>query len=165
MRDWKRWLAVVLFAVAMAWLEAATVFYLRMVVGRVEPYQPEPLPRFEGLAWIEMVREAATMVLTDDSFASIAAAVEEGRVVYDNLRKFITYIFGHATPEVVLGAGLAAQFLAVGVPKDSLARCRRTTSPRCSRGSMPSCARFPTLLELAAWSMPRCSGDWRPERS
>lgn len=41
------------------------------------------------------------MVLTDDSFASIAAAVEEGRTVYDNVRKFITYIFAHLTPEVV----------------------------------------------------------------
>ena len=41
------------------------------------------------------------MVLTDDNFASIVAAVEEGRVVYDNIRKFITYIFAHAIPEVV----------------------------------------------------------------
>jgi magnesium-transporting ATPase (P-type) len=41
------------------------------------------------------------MVLTDDNFASIVAAVEEGRVVYDNVRKFIVYIFAHATPEVV----------------------------------------------------------------
>ena len=41
------------------------------------------------------------MVLTDDNFASIVAAVEEGRVVYDNIRKFVTYIFAHATPEVV----------------------------------------------------------------
>lgn len=54
-----------------------------------------------GLSGTEVAREAATMVLTDDSFASIAAAVEEGRVVYDNLRKFITYIFAHLTPEVV----------------------------------------------------------------
>jgi len=49
----------------------------------------------------EVAREAATMVLTDDSFASIVAAIEEGRVVYDNIRKFVTYIFAHATPEVV----------------------------------------------------------------
>ena len=41
------------------------------------------------------------MVLTDDNFASIVAAVEEGRAVYDNIRKFVTYIFAHATPEIV----------------------------------------------------------------
>jgi calcium-translocating P-type ATPase len=54
-----------------------------------------------GLSGTEVAREAATMVLTDDSFASIVAAVGEGRVVYDNIRKFVTYIFAHATPEVV----------------------------------------------------------------
>jgi magnesium-transporting ATPase (P-type) len=41
------------------------------------------------------------MVLTDDNFASIVTAVEAGRRVYDNVRKFIIYIFAHATPEVV----------------------------------------------------------------
>ena len=54
-----------------------------------------------GLSGTDVAREAATMVLTDDDFASIVAAVEEGRVVYDNVRKFIVYIFAHATPEVV----------------------------------------------------------------
>ena len=54
-----------------------------------------------GASGTEVAREAATMVLTDDSFASIVAAVGEGRVVYDNIRKFVTYIFAHATPEVV----------------------------------------------------------------
>jgi magnesium-transporting ATPase (P-type) len=54
-----------------------------------------------GASGTEVAREAATMVLSDDSFASIVAAVEEGRVVYDNIRKFVTYIFAHATPEVV----------------------------------------------------------------
>jgi calcium-translocating P-type ATPase len=54
-----------------------------------------------GLTGTEVAREAATMVLTDDNFASIVAAVEEGRVVYENIRKFVTYIFAHATPEVV----------------------------------------------------------------
>ena len=54
-----------------------------------------------GASGTEVAREAATMILTDDSFASIVAAVEEGRVVYDNIRKFVTYIFAHATPEVV----------------------------------------------------------------
>ena len=54
-----------------------------------------------GASGTEVAREAATMVLTDDSFGSIVAAVEEGRIVYENIRKFITYIFAHATPEVV----------------------------------------------------------------
>jgi len=54
-----------------------------------------------GVAGTDVAREAATMVLTDDSFASIVSAVEEGRVVYDNIRKFVTYIFAHSTPEVV----------------------------------------------------------------
>ena len=54
-----------------------------------------------GSSGTEVAREAATMVLTDDNFASIVAAIEEGRVVYENIRKFVTYIFAHATPEVV----------------------------------------------------------------
>ena len=54
-----------------------------------------------GESGTEVAREAATMVLTDDNFASIVAAIEEGRVVYENIRKFVTYIFSHATPEVV----------------------------------------------------------------
>jgi magnesium-transporting ATPase (P-type) len=49
----------------------------------------------------DVAREAATMALTDDNFATIVTAVEAGRVVYDNVRKFIIYIFAHATPEVL----------------------------------------------------------------
>jgi calcium-translocating P-type ATPase len=54
-----------------------------------------------GVTGTDVAREAATMVLTDDNFASIVTAIEEGRVVYENIRKFITYIFAHTTPEVV----------------------------------------------------------------
>lgn len=54
-----------------------------------------------GRSGTEVAREAATMVLADDNFASITKAIEEGRVVYDNIKKFITYIFAHSTPEVV----------------------------------------------------------------
>ncbi len=45
-----------------------------------------------GEGGTEVAKEAADMVLTDDNFASIEAAVEEGRGVFDNLRKFITFI-------------------------------------------------------------------------
>ncbi|HTI25658.1 MAG TPA: cation-transporting P-type ATPase [Kutzneria sp.] len=54
-----------------------------------------------GVAGTDVAREAATLVLTDDNFATIAAGIEEGRRVFDNVRKFILYIFAHAVPEVV----------------------------------------------------------------
>ena len=54
-----------------------------------------------GLTGTDVAREAATMVLTDDNFATIVSAIEAGRQVFDNIRKFILYIFAHATPEVV----------------------------------------------------------------
>ena len=54
-----------------------------------------------GRSGTDVARESATMVLTDDNFATIVAAVEAGRRTYDNIRKFIVYIFAHAVPEVV----------------------------------------------------------------
>jgi calcium-translocating P-type ATPase len=54
-----------------------------------------------GRSGTDVAREAATMVLTDDDFGTIIVAVEAGRRVYDNIRKFILYIFTHAVPEVV----------------------------------------------------------------
>ncbi|HEY7890786.1 MAG TPA: cation-transporting P-type ATPase [Solirubrobacteraceae bacterium] len=53
-----------------------------------------------GRSGTDVAREAATMILTDDNFATITAAVKAGRRVYENIRKFIVYIFAHATPEV-----------------------------------------------------------------
>lgn len=53
-----------------------------------------------GRAGTDVAREASTMVLTDDNFATITTAVQAGRRVYDNVRKFMVYIFAHATPEV-----------------------------------------------------------------
>ncbi|WP_205718590.1 cation-transporting P-type ATPase [Actinomadura sp. WMMA1423] len=54
-----------------------------------------------GRSGTDVAREASTMVLTDDNFATIVTAVESGRRVYDNVRKFILYIFAHAVPEIV----------------------------------------------------------------
>jgi calcium-translocating P-type ATPase len=54
-----------------------------------------------GRSGTEVAREAATMVLTDDDFSTIVAAVAAGRRVFENVRKFIFYIFAHATPELV----------------------------------------------------------------
>jgi Ca2+-transporting ATPase len=54
-----------------------------------------------GQAGSDVAKEAADMILTDDNFASIVNAVEEGRAVYDNIKKFTTYIFTSNTPEAV----------------------------------------------------------------
>jgi len=59
----RRWLLVVVYAAAMAWVEAAVVFYLRKMVNRIEPYQPTPLPEFGGIGPAEMMREFCTLVM------------------------------------------------------------------------------------------------------
>ncbi len=63
MSERKRWLLVALFAVAMAWMEAATVVYLRTLVDRIVPYQPNPLPVSVGLGKTELARELATLIM------------------------------------------------------------------------------------------------------
>jgi magnesium-transporting ATPase (P-type) len=54
-----------------------------------------------GRSGTDVAREAATVVLTDDNFATIVTAIQEGRRIFDNVRKFILYLFAHAVPEVV----------------------------------------------------------------
>ncbi|PRY32913.1 cation-translocating P-type ATPase [Pseudosporangium ferrugineum] len=54
-----------------------------------------------GRSGTDVAREAATMVLTDDDFATIVRAVDAGRRVFSNVRKFVLYILAHAVPEVV----------------------------------------------------------------
>src|SRR5262249_38676844 len=61
--DRRRWLLVTAFAVAMAWLEAATVYYLRLMSDRIIPYQRNPLPIGGMIGMVELVREAATLVM------------------------------------------------------------------------------------------------------
>jgi hypothetical protein len=54
---------VVCFAIAMAWVEAASVLYIRALVGRIEPYQANPLPLQGALGTVELWREASTLVM------------------------------------------------------------------------------------------------------
>jgi len=54
-----------------------------------------------GISGTDVAREAADMVLLDDSFASIVKAVELGRAIYENLRKFIVYVFAHNWAELI----------------------------------------------------------------
>ncbi len=65
-----------------------------------------------GRTGTDVAREAADMVLADDNFASIVAAIEEGRAVYDNVRKFVTYILASNVPEIVPFVA----FVLLGIP-------------------------------------------------
>lgn len=58
-----RWLVAAIFAIAMAWIEAAVVMYLRFFIDRIDPYQLDPLPLIAELGEIELVREVATLVI------------------------------------------------------------------------------------------------------
>ncbi|WP_043774358.1 cation-translocating P-type ATPase [Desulfomicrobium escambiense] len=54
-----------------------------------------------GLSGTDVAKEAADVILTDDNFATIVGAIEEGRAVFANIKKFTTYIFTSNTPEAV----------------------------------------------------------------
>ena len=56
MKYGRRWAVVVVFATAMAWVESAVVFYLRTMIDRIDPYQPNPLPVIGSLGPVELVK-------------------------------------------------------------------------------------------------------------
>jgi len=60
---WNRWFLVILYAIAMAWVESAVVFDLRSMMNRIEPYQKDPFPIIEGFGWVELIREVSTVVM------------------------------------------------------------------------------------------------------
>ncbi|MGA2247392.1 MAG: hypothetical protein ABSH48_20575 [Verrucomicrobiota bacterium] len=61
--NWLRWSIVVIYAAAMAWVESAVVFYLRSMIDRLDPHQPDPFPVLGGFGWVELVREFSTIVM------------------------------------------------------------------------------------------------------
>ena len=83
-----------------------------------------------GVTGTDVAKQAADLILTDDKFSAIVTAVEEGRAVFDNLRKFTTYIFASNVPEIApfimlssFGVPLAltvAQILAIDLGTDIL---------------------------------------------
>jgi len=121
-----------------------------------------------GATGTDVAREAADVVLADDNFASIVAAVEEGRAVFDNVRKFVTYIFASNVPEIVpfvvfvlFGVPLpltVLQVLAVDLGTDLLPALALGLEPpepgvmqRAPRSRGERLLDRPTLLRAYAW--------------
>ena len=83
-----------------------------------------------GITGTDVTKEAAAMMLTDDNFASIVAAVEEGRGVFDNIKKYLMYLLSSNIGEIGLMAGAtllglplpltAVQILYVNLATDGL---------------------------------------------
>lgn len=83
-----------------------------------------------GITGTDVTKEASAMMLTDDNFASIVSAVEEGRGIYDNIKKYLTYLLSSNIGEIGLMAGAtllgmplplsAVQILYVNLATDGL---------------------------------------------
>ncbi len=72
-----------------------------------------------GIAGTDVAKETADIILLDDNFATIVRAIEEGRAVYENIRKFTSYILASNVPEIVpfLGYGFFGIPLALTIPQ------------------------------------------------
>jgi len=95
-----------------------------------------------GRSGTDVAREASTVVLTDDNFATIVVAIAAGRRVYDNIRKFLLYIFAHTTPEVtpflVFALGGGAIPLPLTVPQLLAFDVGTETLPALALGREPA---------------------------
>jgi Ca2+-transporting ATPase len=73
-----------------------------------------------GITGTDVSKEAAGMVLTNDNFASIVAAVEEGRGIYDNIKKYLMFLLSSNVGEILLMAGAILLGPVIGLPYGAL---------------------------------------------
>lgn len=92
MSEKKHWMIVAIYAAAMAWVEAAVVFYLRVMINRVVPYHANPLPNSVGLGQTEMIREIATLLMLL-AVGMLAGKTRRSRLAYSIIAFGIWDIF------------------------------------------------------------------------
>ena len=92
-----------------------------------------------GVAGTDVAKDTADMILLDDNFTTIVNAIEEGRTVYANIRKFCTYVLSSNVPEIVpyLGYGLFGIPLAITVPQILAVDLGTDIVPALALGSEP----------------------------
>ncbi len=126
-----------------------------------------------GITGTDVTKEASAMMLTDDNFASIVAAVEEGRGIFGNIKKYLTYLLSSNIGEIclltaasLLGLPLplsAVQILYVNLATDGLPALALAVDPpehdvmrrppRDPRGSIFTRRNFSLMLTGGLWSM------------
>jgi len=118
-----------------------------------------------GITGTDVAKEASDMILTDDNFTSIVSAVEEGRGIFDNIRKFVNYLLSSNLGEitVILAASLAGlplpltaiQILWINLITDGLPATALGLDPH-SEGIMnrpPKAARESILSKQLRWDI------------
>ena len=96
------WALVVVFAIAMAWVESACVYYLRVMVGRLDPYQPNPLPMVGVLGQVELAREAATLVMLV-AIGALAGQTLRTRIAYTAIAFGVWDVFYYVFLRIMYG--------------------------------------------------------------
>jgi len=101
-----------------------------------------------GIAGTDVAKETADMILLDDNFATIVNAIEEGRAVYANIRKFVTYVLSSNVPEVFpyLVYGLFGLPLALTIPQVLAVDLGTDMLPAVALGAEPP---HPGIMEAA----------------
>jgi hypothetical protein len=100
--NWRCWWMVVLYAIAMAWVESAVVFYLRSMIHRIEPYQPDPLPIIGGFGAVELPRELATLIMLF-AVGVLAGRTWRARIGYTVIAFGVWDIFYYVFLKIICG--------------------------------------------------------------
>ena len=124
-----------------------------------------------GITGTDVSKEASAMMLTDDNFASIVAAIEEGRGIYDNIRKYLTYLLSSNIGELGLMAGAslfglplpltAVQILYVNLATDGLPALALAVDPP-EKGIMQRLPNDPRqgIFTRSVLALMLCGGIW-----